>query len=80
MNKITQIDSPLNAQEKYLHGINLRLEVLIDQVSSLVEHISKKDNVAVESGKVEVKVEPDVQPQVEQRANTRPVTRNKRGG
>lgn len=55
MSKITPLDSPVNASEKYLYGINLRLEALIDQVSSLVEYISKKDSVAVESKQVDVK-------------------------
>lgn len=58
MNKFSQIDDPLNAKEKYLYGINLRLEALIDQVSSLVEHIAKQTSASVEN----VIVEQDVQP------------------
>lgn len=38
---------PYNVEEKYLHGINIRLEILIEQISSLLEHIAKRDSVAV---------------------------------
>lgn len=54
----SQIDEPLNANERYLYGINMRLEVLIEQMSSLLEHIAKKEGVAVESAKVVEKPAP----------------------
>jgi hypothetical protein len=53
-----ELPSPLNAHESYLYGINVRLEVLIEQLSSLVEHIAQKEGVSVESGQVEVMQSP----------------------
>lgn len=51
MNK--NLPSPLNTNEAYMYGINQRLEVLIDQMSSLLEHIASKDSVSVESARSE---------------------------
>lgn len=45
--KPEQLDTPLNANERLLYGINARLEVLIKQFDSLITHIAEKDNVAV---------------------------------
>jgi hypothetical protein len=53
MSKLTHIQEPLNVQEQYLYGINIRLEVLIDQISSLLQHIASTQNVSVEENKVE---------------------------
>ena len=43
-----KLQEPLNAEERYLYGINVRLSILIEQMSSFLEHISKKDDVAVQ--------------------------------
>lgn len=43
-----KLQEPLNAEERYLYGINVRLSILIEQMSSFLEHIAKKDEVAVE--------------------------------
>jgi hypothetical protein len=53
MSKITHIQEPLNVQEQYLYGINVRLEVLIDQISSLLQHIASTQNVPVEANEVQ---------------------------
>jgi len=42
-----KLQEPLNAEERYLYGINVRLSILIEQMSSLLDHIAKKDEVAV---------------------------------
>lgn len=44
-----KVPQPLNMDDKYLYGINIRLEVLIDQFGSLLEHIARKEGVTVES-------------------------------
>lgn len=49
---------PYNVEEKYLHGINIRLEILIEQMSSLLEHIAKRDAVATINSVVEEKLTP----------------------
>lgn len=53
MNKLPE---PVSINELYLHGVNLRLEVLIDQVSSLLQHIANTQGVSVEDNKVEQQV------------------------
>lgn len=53
MNKHREVPTPLSTNEMYLHGINVRLEVLIDQVSSLLSHIAEKNGVTMEETKVE---------------------------
>jgi hypothetical protein len=50
---VNKLPAPLNANEQLLYGIAIRLEVLIDQMSALSEHIANKDKVSVESGNVE---------------------------
>jgi hypothetical protein len=50
---MNKLDDPVNHTEKYLYGINVRLEVLIDQVSSLLSHISKTQGVTLEENTVE---------------------------
>lgn len=48
-NESARLEQPLNANERFLYAIAVRLEVLIDQVSALSEHIAKRDNVAVQN-------------------------------
>ena len=43
-----KIPHPLNAKEQYLHAIITRLDAVIEQNNSLIEHLGKKDDVAVE--------------------------------
>ena len=43
-----KLQEPLNAEERYLYGINVRLSILIEQMSSFLDHIAKKDEVAVQ--------------------------------
>lgn len=45
--KYGPVDSPVDKETRYLHGINLRLEVLIEQVNSIVTYLASKDSVAV---------------------------------
>lgn len=42
------VEEPLNANERYLHAIVMRQNILIEQMSSLLEHVAKKDQIAVE--------------------------------
>lgn len=42
------IQKPLNVTEEYLYGINVRLEILIDMMSSLLEAYADKHELAVE--------------------------------
>lgn len=43
---------PMNSNERFLYEIIVRQNIIIEQLSSIVEHIGKKDGVAVEKGKV----------------------------
>lgn len=46
------IDKPLNATERYLYGINIRLDAIIDMLSGLVEVYAKQNNMATTSNVV----------------------------
>ena len=52
------IPEPMNTTETYLHAMTIRLDALCNMVSSLVEHIASKENMAVEEVKAEVKSSP----------------------
>lgn len=53
-----KLPHPLNVKEQYMHAIVLRLDALVEQMNSLVEHIGEKENVAITESKVEEKVAP----------------------
>ena len=57
MKKIDGIPEPLNAEERYMYAMVIRLDALCHMVSSLVDHIAKKEEVAVEENIVEEKIE-----------------------
>jgi hypothetical protein len=52
------VDEPVNVNERYLYAMVLRLDALCNMVSSLVEHIASKDNIAVENNTVIEKPKP----------------------
>lgn len=47
MNESSKLPTPLNANEHLLYAIVVRQDIIIEQLSSIVEHLSTKDNVAV---------------------------------
>lgn len=53
------LDEPLNADERYLYGINVRLEILIEMFSSFLNVYGKQNaiattkNIMVEDVKIE---------------------------
>ena len=58
-------EQPLNAQERYLYGINARLDAVVDMMSSFIELYAEKQKVTTESHVVEVspaEVEEEVAP------------------
>ena len=40
------LDEPLNSNERYLYGINLRLEILIEMFSSFLNVYAKQNEIA----------------------------------
>ena len=48
-----KVPEPLNANEMYLHGINLRLEVIVNQLSSICEFLANQNGGSVEENKIE---------------------------
>lgn len=58
MNVDKQLDKPMNVSERYLYGINIRLNILIEMLSGLIEVYGKQNEIATTSNKVvEEKVE-----------------------
>jgi hypothetical protein len=62
MKDIKDLEEAMNAQERYLYGINYRLNILIEQVSSIVEVLAVAKGVAVESTEAVVNVESEEVP------------------
>lgn len=59
------LENPLNANERYLHAIATRLDVLIDQLSAISEHMAKESGTTIENVAVEEKIVEDVKKEVE---------------
>lgn len=62
--KSLPLESPLSANERFLYAVAVRLDVLIEQVSSIIDHIAKEDKIAVTESKVEA-VKAEVKPEIE---------------
>lgn len=54
MKNTNNMPEPVNVGERYLYGINVRLDALIEQVSSLLNYIATKDDVTVEKHITEI--------------------------
>jgi len=58
MQNLKNIDEPLNVTERYLYNINIRLNILIEMMSSFLEAYATQNNIAVTNNEVvEEKVE-----------------------
>ena len=53
-----KIDAPVNAQERYLHGINVRLDALIHMMSTFMDVYANQNNMATESNTVKEEGKP----------------------
>lgn len=51
-----KVDMPLNASERYMYAMVIRLDAMCNMLSSIVEYIAKKEDVAVENAVEEVKI------------------------
>lgn len=47
MKKADDLGAPITLNERYMHGVNVRLEILINQMSSLLEYVAQKEGIAV---------------------------------
>lgn len=63
---IRKLDEPLNIEERYLYGINVRLNILIEMLSSFLDVYAKQNQIATTSNKVveEVTITPDEEDEV----------------
>lgn len=52
---VNDLIDPVNITEAYLYGINIRLNILIEMLSSLIEVYANQNNIATENVKVEEK-------------------------
>ena len=48
MRKLSDLQ-PMNSNERFLYELIIRQNIIIEQLSSIIEHIGKKDGVAVQS-------------------------------
>ena len=75
--RFEEMEQPMNAMERFLYAMIIRQDVVIEQLSSIVEHLAKKDEVAVTSNKVEttkVQVEPEpVKEEIKEEVKEEPV-------
>ena len=49
---------PMNSNERFLYELIVRQNIIIEQLNSIVEHISKKDSVAVQTTVVQPEPDP----------------------
>lgn len=63
---IRKLDEPLNIEERYLYGINVRLNILIEMLSSFLDVYAKQNQIATTSNKVveEVTITPNEEDEV----------------
>lgn len=47
-----EIDEPCNANERFLYGINMRLNILIEQMSGLLKLLAEQDGIATTTNTV----------------------------
>lgn len=53
--KPSEIDEPVNVMERYFYGINVRLNIIINMLSSLIEAYAKQNNIATTNNKTTIK-------------------------
>lgn len=53
------LDKPVNITERYMYAIAVRLDAIIEMLSSFIQHYAEQNKIALTSHKVsEVKVTP----------------------
>ena len=57
MEDLKNLETPLNVNERYLYNINIRLNILIEMMSSFLEAYAAQNNIATTNNIVEEKVE-----------------------
>ncbi len=48
-----KLQDPVNATERYLYGINVRLDALIEMMSSFLDVYAKQNDIATSENKIE---------------------------
>lgn len=56
--QLNEVEEPLSANERFLYAMIQRQDVIIEQLSSIIEFIASKEKVAVQSNKTEDKPAP----------------------
>jgi len=46
------LDEPMNPVERYLYGINIKLDAFVDMLSSLIEVYANQNDITIEEVKV----------------------------
>lgn len=78
MHKDTELPNPLNTNERLLHAIAMRQDIMIEQLNSLIEHVARQDKLAVTNHKaVEKTVTPVVKTAVKAEGVTATTTRKR---
>ena len=49
-----KLDEPLNAHERYLYGIEIRLDALCDMMSSFLKEYAKNNDIQTTSNQTEI--------------------------
>jgi len=69
MPDINKIEKPVNVTEQYLYGINMRLEILIDMMSSFLQAYAEQNGMAVEMKKIQEPIQNEAQPKTKKRSS-----------
>lgn len=55
MKKVTEIEAPVSRSEEVQYQMLIRLDALVHMMSSLIDHIAKKEGIATETNTVSEK-------------------------
>lgn len=56
--RLEEVEEPLSANERFLYAMIQRQDVIIEQLSSIIEYIASKESVATQNNKTEDKPAP----------------------
>jgi hypothetical protein len=57
MKKVQEVENPLNSNERFLYAIAVRLDAIIEQNNSVIDALSKAQDIPVTNHKEETKQE-----------------------
>lgn len=57
MKRIEEVEQPLNANERFLYAVVVRLDAIIDMMSSMVEVYANQNNMAITNNEIKEEIQ-----------------------